>query len=226
MNSKKKSLKNSHLYCVIDRQTCKTGRISHLASELSGNNAQIIQLRDKCSSKKDILDDAFVLQRLLAKTKAIFIVNDYVDIAYLTGADGVHLGQGDLTVEAARKILGKDKIIGLSCHSLRQAVEAEEQGADYIGIGPIFPTSTKPGYEAVGLDLLRQCSKKIRIPFFAIGGITLDNLKAVLKSGAKRVAVCSAVCAAKDPGQAARSFCKILHSGIVQARQSRNVKKA
>ena len=212
MNSKKKSLKNSRLYCVIDKQTCKNARIGHLASELSDNNVEMIQLRDKCSGKKEVLEEAFVLRRVLAKTKTIFIVNDHAEIAFLTDADGVHLGQDDLTIEAARKLLGKDKIIGLSCQSLRQAVEAQDKGADYIGIGPIFPTSTKPGYEAFGLDLVRQCSKKIRIPVFAIGGIDLENIKSVLKSGAKRVAVCSAVCAAKDPGLSARSFYRILHS--------------
>jgi thiamine-phosphate pyrophosphorylase len=211
MNSKKKSLKNSSLYCVIDKQTAKSGRIDLLASLLSKNNAEIIQLRDKCSGKKEILEEAFVLRRLLAGTKVIFIVNDHADIAFLTDADGVHLGQDDLTVEAARKLLGKDKIIGLSCQSLRQAVEAQNKGADYIGIGPIFPTSTKSGYEAFGLDLIRQCSKKIKIPVFPIGGINLDNIKSVLKAGAKRVAVCSAVSSAKNPGLAARSFYRILH---------------
>ena len=110
----------------------------------------------------------------------------------------MHFGQGDLSLKLARQFLGPNKIIGISCHSLKQAIDAQNCGADYIGIGPIFPTSTKPGMKSVGLGLIKAVSKKIKIPFFAIGGIKRNNLDSVLSAGAKRVAICSAICKAKN----------------------------
>lgn len=157
-----------------------------------------MQLREKNSPKKTVLTDARRLKSLLKNSRTLFIVNDHVDIAKLIGADGVHLGQDDLPIKEARKILGKDKIIGISCHSLRQARDAQRNGADYIGIGPVFKTPAKPEYKPIGLGLLRTISKKVSIPFFAIGGIKKGNLLRVLSTGTSKVAVCREVCAAKN----------------------------
>ncbi len=143
---------------------------------------------------------AAVLCPLVQKGGGIFIVNDRVDVAKAIGADGVHLGQEDLPLADARAILGPGKLIGISTHTLAQAVEAESGGVDYIGFGPIFPTATKenPG-PVVGVDGLREVRARVRIPVVAIGGITAKNAGDVRAAGADGVAVVSAVLAAADP---------------------------
>lgn len=211
MLSKKKLLRNFRLYVIIDKGVLKGRSLIRTAARITQAGAQVIQLRDKCSDKGTILKDALQLKKSLLKSDSIFIINDHIDIAMLADSDGVHLGQEDLPVEAARKLLGKDKIIGLSCHNIRQAIEAQDKGVDYIGIGPIFPTTTKPNTLAVGPDLIRMCQDKIRIPFFAIGGITEKNIGGVLSYGGKRVAVCKAICKARNITAATRKFHRLLH---------------
>jgi len=211
MSSKKKLLRNSRLYVVIDKGVLKERPLIRTAERITRAGAQIIQLRDKFRDKRAILKDALELKGLLSKSGALFIINDHIDIAMLVDSDGLHLGQQDLPVEAARKLLGKDKIIGLSCHNIRQALEAQDRGLDYIGIGPIFPTSTKPNTTAVGLDLISECRDRIRIPFFAIGGVTEKNIEMVSSYGGQRVAVCKAICTAKNITAAAKNFYKLLH---------------
>jgi thiamine-phosphate pyrophosphorylase len=211
MLSKKKLLKNYRLYVIIDKQVLKDRSLNWAAERISQAGAEVIQLRDKCSDKKTVLKEALELKRLLSNSDTPYIINDHIDIAMLVDSDGVHLGQEDLPVEAARKLLGKEKIIGLSCHNIRQALEAQDRGADYIGIGPIFPTSTKPNSLTVGLDLIRMCRNKIRIPFFAIGGITEENINMISSYGGQRAAVCKAICKAKNITVATRNFYRLLH---------------
>lgn len=198
MKSKKKLLKKSRLYLIIDKKTCGQKSLLEAADKIKSLGADIIQLRDKISDKAAILKAAYSLRRLLAKSKTLFIINDYLDIARITDADGIHLGQEDCSIKIARKILGKDKIIGLSCHSLKQAIEAQKQGADYIGIGPIFKTPTKPATSPIGLKIIREIGRRLKIPFFAIGGIDKNNIKKVVAFGAKRVAVTRAADQARD----------------------------
>ena len=168
MKSRKILLKRSLLYLITDK-----ARLPRLSLDAIG----VIQLRNKLSAKSQVLRLAHKLAKRLSKTKTLFIVNDYIDIALLCGADGVHLGQEDIPLRQARKILGKDRIIGISCHSLAQALKAQKEGADYIGIGPIYATATKPEYRAVGLKVLRQLKDKIKVPYFAIGNIHQGNIK-------------------------------------------------
>ena len=151
---------------------------------------------------------AIKLARFLSKTKILFIVNDYIDVALICGADGVHLGQDDIPLKEARKLLGRDKIIGISCHNLSQALKAQKEGADYIGIGPIYPSATKPEYRAIGLRVLQQLKDKIKIPYFAIGNIHEGNIKEITASGARRIAVCRAILKADDPNHAASQLLK------------------
>lgn len=198
MNLKKRFLRDLLLYIIIDKKTLNAGPLRDIVSELKKCANCVIQFRDKDSGKESILRDSYTFYTLLSKTNIPFIVNDYIDIAKIVNSDGVHLGQDDLSIEIARKILGKDKIIGKSCHNLTQAKEAQERGADYIGIGPIFSTPTKPDYTPVGLGIIKEVRKYIKIPFFAIGGINENNLSCVLDSGAQRVSVCRAVCQAKS----------------------------
>jgi thiamine-phosphate pyrophosphorylase len=172
-----------------------------VAREVVAAGGKIVQLRDKSASKKQILKWAREIRKLTKKANATFIVNDYVDIAKTVGADGVHLGQEDLnklSLKTYRKRLGEDKIIGVSTHSYSQALKAAREGADYISVGPIFKTPSKPLGKAVGLKLLRKVLKKIKIPVVAIGGIDDSNIYNVRKTGCQRIAVIRAVLAKKD----------------------------
>lgn len=200
MNLKKKLLKKSYLYVIIDKKTLGNRSIFNLATKIKNSRypIDIIQYRDKESEKDTIIKNASSLGKLFLDTKTIFIINDYLDIAKIVGSDGIHLGQYDISIEIARRILGKDKIIGVSCHNLREAQKAQSEGADYISIGPIFSTPTKPEYKAVGLDLIKKIKEKICIPVFAIGAINENNLTKVISQGIKRIAVCRAICKAKD----------------------------
>jgi len=152
-----------------------------------------IQLREKEMTKKDIYKEALKLRELTSAYNATFIVNDYIDIALAAGADGVHLGQEDMPIQEARKIMGGKRIIGISTHSLKQAVLAEEAGADYIGFGPMFHTVTKDAGSPRGIRALIEIRRHVRIPIVAIGGITWDNINEVLKAGADNAAVASAI---------------------------------
>lgn len=210
MKSKKRLLKESRLYVVIDKETLGSRPLIPTARKILGGGADIIQYRDKLSDKYTIFKECLALSKLVSGKEIIFIVNDHVDIAKIVNSDGVHLGQDDLAVQTARGILGKDKIIGLSCHSLKQAQKAASRNADYVSIGPVFATPTKPQYRPVGLELIKKVNDKIRIPFFAIGSINENNIGDALAMGAKRVAVCRAVCKAKNPALAAKRLSAIL----------------
>lgn len=166
--------------------------------------ADVIQLRNKHAVPADLLGAAVQVGQYAREHGALFIVNDYLELAIQAGADGVHLGQDDLGVEAAHAAWGG--LVGRSTHSLDQAVEAQAQRADYIGVGPLFATPTKPGRPPIGIDLLRQVAQRIAIPWFAIGGINAANLESVLGAGASRVAVVRAVCEAADPRAAAQGL--------------------
>lgn len=209
--SRKTLLKESRLYAIIDKKVSAQHSIFNIVGKIKGSGVDIIQFRDKESKKEDILRDAFLIHKLLLNTKKLFIINDYLDVAKIVDSDGLHLGQADTPIEIARRILGKDKIIGISCHNLKQALQAQSKGADYIGIGPIFSTATKPEYEPTGLNLIKALKDKIKIPFFVIGDINLNNINRILSAGAERIAVCRAILKAKDISLAIKDFSRILH---------------
>jgi thiamine-phosphate pyrophosphorylase len=152
-----------------------------------------VQYREKEKSRQEIYEEAVRLRRLTDEYKAVLIVDDHTDIALGVNADGVHLGQDDLPLKEARKIMGEQKIIGISTHSLEQAIEAERDGADYIGLGPVFHTTTKDAGTPKGTDMLREVKNQIHIPVVAIGGINLENIRLVLDTGVDAVAVASAI---------------------------------
>ncbi len=154
---------------------------------------QWIQFREKERSRREIYEEAVKLRRLTRDFNALFIVNDFLDIAMCVGADGVHLGQDDLPLKEARKIMGSDRIIGISTHNIEQAIEAEKNGADYIGFGPIFRTFTKNAGKPKGIEILHEVKKQVKIPVVAIGGITLENIRSVINTGIDAVAVASAI---------------------------------
>lgn len=190
MNQKKGSSINWQLYAILDTAVLKGKDLVDSAMQMVKGGADCLQLRDKgLLSQKELIDAGTAICALAKDAGVSFIVNDKIDIALVVDADGVHLGQNDTPIKVARRMLPKDKLIGISTHSLAQAVQAESSGADYIGFGPIYPTPTKPDYKSVGLTALKEASREISIPLVAIGGINKDNILEVLKSGARIVAV-------------------------------------
>jgi thiamine-phosphate pyrophosphorylase len=178
--------------------------------------ADVVQFRDKHLPHKQLYEIAANLRTICAEHGVLFIVNDLLEVALAAGADGVHLGQDDMATDEARRILHENGVgnflIGRSTHSLEQALKAEQEGADYIGIGPVFATPTKPTYQPAGLDLVRQVTSRVKTPHVAIGGIDVSNVESVRAAGAARVAVVRAVCGADDVRQAARRMKIILSS--------------
>jgi thiamine-phosphate pyrophosphorylase len=170
----------------------------------------VLQLRDKNLPDRQLLDRARTLRAITRGTSTLFIMNDRPDLAALSGADGVHVGQDELTVKDARRILGPDGLVGVSTHSVEQARSAVLDGADYIGVGPTFPSGTKKFAEFTGTALLRAVAPEIRLPAFAIGGIDAKNLSEVLATGFTRVAVSGAVTTANDPATAASELLGLL----------------
>ncbi len=171
---------------------------------------RFFQYRNKSGPARTIYETARVLSSIAKSTGALFIVNDRADIAAACGANGVHLGQDDLPLKDARKLLGKNMLIGISTHSRKQAREAEQAGADYIGFGPIFKTATKDAGETQGCSRLSDIKKSVSIPVVAIGGITLDNVQDVINAGADGVAVISAILSAPDIKQAAEQMATLI----------------
>ena len=198
------------LYLVTDPM------VDHLAAVRGAiaGGIKIIQLRDKGASKKQLLKWAKKIRKLTAKAGVTFIMNDYLAIARVVDADGVHLGQEDLkrgSIAKTRRKLGRDKIIGVSTHNMGQALQAVKSGADYIAVGPIFATPTKPSAKPVGLELLRKVLRQVKIPVVAIGGINSTNIYSVSKAGCRRVAVIRAVLKKKNIKKAVKdlsSYCR------------------
>jgi thiamine-phosphate pyrophosphorylase len=178
----------------------------------------ILQLRDYSLKDSELLSIAHKFRALTRRYRILFIVNNRPDIARLSDADGVHVGQEDLTIAQVRKIIGEGKVVGVSTHSLDQAQKAISDGADYIGVGPVYPTPTKEGRPAVGVEYVREVAAlHPPIPFFAIGGINPTNIDEVLRAGATRLAVVRAITEAKDPKAAAEGLQKALDKGHVKA---------
>lgn len=200
----------SGLYAVIDTGLLKGANHSDMASQLIEGGAGIIQLRDKATPKNELLPIALELKSLCTKSNTLFIVNDHLDIALAADADGLHIGQEDLPLTDARHLIPMDKIIGCSVATADLAIAAEVEGADYIAVSGIYPTTSKEAVEAVGLETLRLIKSKVKLPVVAIGGINQDNVAEVMAAGADSVAVISALLEARSPGKAARRMVDII----------------
>jgi len=194
------------LYLIIDTQVLKGRNPIEVASQAIRGGAKTIQLRDKLQDKKELLPIAQQLRNLCTEHNVLFIINDYLDIALATDADGLHLGQEDLPTKVVRKLLPIDKILGCSTNTVDQAIAAASDGVDYIAVGSIYPTPTKETAIIVGLDRLRQVRQAISLPLVAIGGINKDNAAEVMAAGADSVAVISAILQAESPEKAARQI--------------------
>jgi thiamine-phosphate pyrophosphorylase len=165
------------------------GNHIEIAKKACGAGARILQYREKHAHRQEMVETARKIRKITEKYGTLFIVNDFIDIALIVNADGVHLGQDDIPIAEARKIVPAGFVIGRSTHSLEQAIEAEKQGADYIGSGPVFATPTKEDYIPIGIDTVKQVIETVRIPVVAIGGLNLDNISQLQKVGVKNFAM-------------------------------------
>lgn len=177
---------------ITDRKACNLTCEEMVMCALKAG-ARWIQYREKEKTRREIYEISVRLRKITQDFQAVFIVNDHTDIAYAVNAEGVHLGQADLPLGEARKIMGDKKLIGISTHSFEQAVDAERRGADYIGFGPVFLTATKEAGAPKGTEILREIKNKISIPLVAIGGINLENVRSVLATQVDAIAVASAI---------------------------------
>ncbi len=177
---------------ITDRKSCNLTCEEMVMRALKAG-VKWIQYREKEKSRREIYEESVRLRKLIKDFQAVFIVNDHPDIAYAVDADGVHLGQDDIPLKEARKVIGDKKLIGISTHTLEEAIDAEDGGANYIGFGPVFFTTTKEAGPPKGIELLREIKGKVKIPVVAIGGITLENVRSVLETGVDAVAVASAI---------------------------------
>lgn len=211
-NRLKISGKKLYLVTNSDKFDTEDEFLDAIASALQGG-VNIVQLREKNMPANKVLELGRKVKQLCLEYNAVFIINDRVDIAALLEADGVHLGQDDLDVASARTILGNNVIVGVSTHAPEQALKAVEDGADYIGVGPVFSTPTKEGRTPVGIEYVRWVSKNIEIPAFAIGGIDLDNIDEVIEAGLSQISVVRAIINSDSPQHAAETFLAKLEIG-------------
>jgi thiamine-phosphate pyrophosphorylase len=194
-------LRDARLYFVADRG----GMERALEGALAGG-VDLFQLRDKDATDDELLDAAATARSLCEAAGALFLLNDRPDLAAASGADGVHVGQDDMPVDRARKVVGDDALVGLSTHSMQQAQAGCRSGADYIALGPVHATPTKEGRPAIGVEPIAYAAAHVSIPWFAIGGLDADTVGAVVEAGARRIVVVRALAHAEDPEAAARAL--------------------
>ena len=205
----RESLERARLYVIVTGSQCANSLEATVLGAAAGG-AEIIQLREKGLPDRELLARAREMRRWTRSAGVLFIVNDRPDIARLADADGVHIGQDDLPLADARRIAGPDLMVGVSTHTLDQVRSAVLQGADYLGVGPVFPSRTKAFEQFPGLDFVRAAARETSLPMFALGGIASDNVGQVVSAGAARIAVASAVVGAADPRGAAQELRAIL----------------
>jgi thiamine-phosphate pyrophosphorylase len=197
----------SGLYIILDPSVCPARPLTEVLTAAAEAGASIFQYRNKTASMKESYVEALALRQAAAKAGVLFIVNDRCDLALAVDADGVHLGQGDLPLDLARKVMGQDKLIGISTHNPDQVREATAGKPDYLGFGPIFKPGSKQDHDpVVGLAGLRAMRPLTSLPVFAIGGIQVDQVGEVTRVGANGVAVISAIIKAPDISHAVKTF--------------------
>lgn len=195
----------ARLYLVIGSRV-DGGAAEPLVEAALAGGVDVVQLRDKDATDEEVVAAGRRLEALCAAAGALLIVNDRPDLALACGADGVHLGQGDAHPDAVRRSIGDELVIGISTHSPEQIAAARRSAADYLGVGPVYATATKPDGEPVGLELVRHAAAHAEKPFFAIGGIDTERAPEVAAAGAERIAVVRAIRDAGDPAAAARAL--------------------
>jgi len=194
----RQKLARAHLYAIVDTGYVEIDRIPYVTEQLVIGGVDIIQFRAKKRPLAEIAELGKAIRALIPSDGPLFVLNDHPELVCDMGADGIHVGQDDLSVAEARAQAGAEVLVGKSTHSFDQAIAAEKEGADYIGVGPIFATPTKPDYVPVGPPLIGQVRAAVRVPQFCIGGINEQTLPEVLAAGAKRVVIVSALLRSKD----------------------------
>ena len=207
----RRELANRRLYLLATESLCPRGLGPAVRAALAAG-AAIVQLREKELPERRLVELGRRVRVWTREAEAVFIMNDRADLAVATDADGVHVGQDELPVKEARAIVGPHRLVGVSTHSIEQARQAVLDGADYLGLGPVFPSATKAFDSLAGLELVRQIAAEISLPWFAIGGINTENIAAVLEAGATRVAVSHAILSADDPGSVTSTLCERLNA--------------
>ena len=202
----------SGLYLILDHDLLAGRSLVDVAEAVISGGVKHIQYRAKGLSKREAYFNALQLKALAHRSGVTLIINDRADLAMAVEADGVHLGQDDLPLSAARALLGPNRIIGISVHTLEQAREAEAGGADYLGVGPIFSSTTKQARPPLGCDVLKQFRREVRTPIIAIGGISASNVRQVMAARVDGVAVVSAVLSRPDVATATAELVGILRS--------------
>jgi thiamine-phosphate pyrophosphorylase len=198
------------LYLVTDRDLIGNKDFAGTVEEAIKGGVTLVQIREKNLSTLEFFQLALGIKEITKKYSVPFIVNDRVDIALAVDADGVHIGQEDIPLTVARKLLGPTKIIGVSVSTLKQALAAQHEGADYLGIGAVFPTTTKNDADHVSLKDLQQIKAEVTVPVVAIGGINKNNIHNVMATGVDGAAVVSAIIACSDPYEAAVHLCRVM----------------
>ncbi len=201
------------LYVIIDTEFLKGRGHTDAAAQAIRGGAKVLQLRDKKDNIRDFFTIAGELRKLCTENDVLFIVNDSLEVALAVDADGLHVGKDDLPIATARRLLPIDKILGASVKNIDEAKEAEEEGADYLGVGAMYATTTKAGSEVVGQGIIREIKKTINLPIVAIGGINKNNIIAVMNAGADAAAVISAIMGAADIEEATRQLVEIIERG-------------
>ncbi len=209
MDQKNSLLKEIDFYLVTDSGLSKKGTLSDVKEAVEAG-CKIIQYREKNKSTKEMIDEASEIKRICSD-RAICLVNDRIDVSLAVDADGVHIGQDDMPIETVRKLLGQDKIIGLTVHNVDEAVEAEKSGADYVGLGSIFDTFTKKDAgKGIGPTSIREVKNVVKVPVVAIGGINKENCRSVVENGADSLVAISAVVCSDDVKKETREFIDII----------------
>ena len=206
-------LQGARLYVLLSASQC-TAALDWTIAEAAAGGAHIVQLREKNLSDRELLERALQVRRWTRQAGVLFIVNDRPDIARLVEADGVHLGQDDLPVKEARRILGPDALIGVSTHNIQQVRQAVLDGASYLGVGPAFPSGTKSFADFPGPEFIRQAVDETSLPAFVLGGVNSDTIAAAVAAGARRVAVSQAIARADDPRAAAGTLLAALPTEV------------
>ncbi len=221
LEQRRACLARARLYAIIDSGYVAADRVLTVAGELVRGGVDVLQFRAKGWPLSEIVNFGAELRSIIpaidaAQPGPLFILNDHPGLVEEMGADGVHVGQDDLSVATAREQAGAEVLVGKSTHSLEQAIAGEGDGADYIGVGPLFATPTKPDYKPVGLELIAQVAAKVSVPQFCIGGVNERTLPSVLAAGGRRVVIVSDLLRSEDLPAYCRRVREVLETGAPQ----------
>ena len=209
---RRQRLEAAQLYVLVDGRESKQA-FETFARALIDAGVDVLQLRDKHLADRQLLERARTLRQFTRSSATLLVINDRPDIAVLSEADGVHVGQEELPVADVRRLVGPEILIGLSTHSVAQAEDAVAQGADYIGCGPVFPSTTKEFASFPGVELVSAVCQRVSLPAFAIGGVRQENLPQLLACGCRRIVVGGALAAADNPAAEVRRLRQMLTAG-------------